>query len=59
MNLTDPNTILHGKNMMLFATLYCLDIIHPLLDISGRAAAQMTNIGSHNKDNTPDAMEEQ
>lgn len=45
--------------MILFAALYCLDIIHLLLDASGRAAAQMTNIDSHNgEDNTPDVMEE-
>lgn len=58
-SLTDPNTILHYKTMILFAALYCLDIIHLLLDASGRAAAQMTNTDSHNgEDNTPDVMEE-
>lgn len=58
-NLTDPNTIVHGKTMILFAALYYLDIIHLLLDASGRAAAQMINVDSHNgEDNTPDAMEE-
>lgn len=55
MSLTDPNTVLHGKTVMLFAALYYLDIIHPLLDASGRAAAQMTNSDSHNEeDNTPE-----
>lgn len=59
MNLTDPNSILHGKTMMLFAALY-LDIIYPVLDASERAAAQMTDVDSHNgEDSTPDAMEEQ
>lgn len=48
MSLTDPNTIFHAKTMMLFAALYYVDIIHPLLDASGRAAAQMTNTDSHN-----------
>lgn len=60
MNLTDPNTILHGKTMLPFAALYYLDIIHQLLDASGRASAQMTNTDSHNgEDSTPDATEKQ
>lgn len=59
-DLTDPNTISHGKIMMLSAALYYLNTIHPVLDASGRPAAQMTDVDSHNgEDNTPDTMEEE
>lgn len=47
---------------MLFAALYYLDVIHLLLDVSGRSPAQMTNVHSHSKgeeDYTKGATQEQ